>query len=77
MSAPTVDRLTLTAVFEETADGWVDAHVVELPGANTCARTVEDARVLLADAVRELIASQVERETSSAASYEPLDVRLT
>lgn len=57
MSAPTVDRLKLTAVFEKTDDGWINARVVELPGANTCARTMDEARALLSDAVRELVAS--------------------
>ena len=72
-----VDRLMLTAVFEQTDDGWVDAHVVELAGANTCARSIEEARVLLADAVRELVASQATRERAAAATYEPLEVVLT
>ena len=77
MSAPTVDRLRLTAVFEETDDGWINAHVVELPGANTCARTMDEARELLSDAVRELVASYADDQARGSGTYETLDVNLT
>ncbi len=77
MSVPTVDRMKLTAVFETDEEGWINARVVELPGASTCARTLEEARDLLADAVRELVASYVEGEEPSGASYETLEVVLS
>ncbi len=76
MSVPTVDRLKLTAVFEQDDDGWINARVLELPGANTCAKTREEARELLIDAVRELIASYAEDERREGVSYETLEVEL-
>jgi predicted RNase H-like HicB family nuclease len=80
VSVHTVDRLRLTAVFEPDEDGWINAHVLELPGANTCARTIDEAKELLADAVRELVASYADdarRTGSSATRYETLEIDLT
>jgi predicted RNase H-like HicB family nuclease len=54
--------MKLTAVFEHGEDGWINAPVLELPGANTCAKSMDEARELLADAVRELVASYAESE---------------
>lgn len=76
MSVPTVNRLRLTAVFEQGEDGWITARVLELPGANTCARTREDARELLIDAVRELVASYADDARLEGASYEELEIAL-
>jgi predicted RNase H-like HicB family nuclease len=79
MPTGTVDRIRLTAVFEPDEDGWINARVLELPGANTCARSVEEAKEMLADAVRELIASYADeaRETrSSGTRYETLEIDL-
>ena len=75
----TVDRIRLTAVFEPGEDGWINARVLELPGANTCARSLAEAKEMLADAVRELIASYAEeaREAqSSRTRYETLEIDL-
>lgn len=75
-----IKRMRLTAVYEEGEDGWINARVLELPGANTCARTLDEARELLADAVRELVASyadDAERLSSRRGTrFEPLDVTL-
>jgi predicted RNase H-like HicB family nuclease len=43
-------KLTFTAVFEQVAEGYI-GYVEELPGANTQAATLEEARVSLAEAV--------------------------
>ncbi len=43
-------KLQLTAVFEKVPEGYV-GYVEELPGANTQAATLEEARVSLAEAV--------------------------
>ena len=43
-------ELQLTAVFRQTADGYV-AFVEELPGANTQGATLEEARGNLVEAV--------------------------
>jgi predicted RNase H-like HicB family nuclease len=53
--------------------------VLELPGADTCARSVEEAKEMLADAVRELVASYVEearKEGSGSTRYETLEIDL-
>ena len=79
MSVQTVDRLRLTAVFEPDEDGWINARVLELPGANTCARTIDEAKEMLTDAVRELVASyadEARRTGSSTARYETLEIDL-
>jgi predicted RNase H-like HicB family nuclease len=75
----TVNRIRLTAVFEPDDAGWINARVLELPGANTCARSIEEAKEMLADAVRELIASYADeaREASSGARYETLEIDLS
>jgi len=79
MSVLTVDRLRLTAVFEPGDDGWINARVLELPGANTCARTIDEAKTMPADAVRELVGSYAEearRTGSGTAQYETLEIDL-
>jgi predicted RNase H-like HicB family nuclease len=43
-------KLHLTAVFEKVPEGYIGC-VEELPGANTQAATLEEARVSLAEAV--------------------------
>lgn len=43
-------KLRLTAVYEQVPEGYI-GYVEELPGANTQARTLEEARENLAEAV--------------------------
>jgi len=43
-------KLQLTAVFEKVPEGYI-AYVEELPGANTQAETLQEARDRLAEAV--------------------------
>lgn len=49
--------LTLTAVFTPDEDGGTMAQLAAWPAVVTCGRTVEEARDLLLDAAREMIAS--------------------
>jgi len=49
--------LTLTAVFTPDEDGWTMAQLAEWPAVVTCGRTVDEAREMLLDAAREMIAS--------------------
>jgi predicted RNase H-like HicB family nuclease len=49
--------MTLTAVFRPNEDGWTMAQLAEWPAVVTCGRTVEEAREMLLDAAREMIAS--------------------
>lgn len=51
------ESLTLTAVFTPDENGWTMAQLAEWPAVVTCGQTVEEARELLLDAARELIAS--------------------
>ena len=44
-------KLQFTAVYEKVAEGYI-AFVEELPGANTQATTLEEARTNLDEAVR-------------------------
>ena len=49
--------LTLTAVFTPDEDGWTMAQLAEWPAVITCGRTVDEAREMLVDAAREMLAS--------------------
>src|SRR5436190_7941067 len=51
------DPLTLTAVFTPDDDGWTMAQLAEWPAVVTCGRTLEEAREMLLDAAREMVAS--------------------
>ena len=48
-------RVSFTAVYEPVDNGWVQARLAELPGVLTAAPTQEEARALLADALREYL----------------------
>lgn len=45
----------LTAVYEHTEDGWWVVSVPEIPGAHSQGATLEEAREMIRDAVRELM----------------------
>jgi predicted RNase H-like HicB family nuclease len=51
------ETLTLTAVFTPDENGWTMAQLAEWPAVVTCGRTVEEAREMLLDAAREMVAS--------------------
>jgi predicted RNase H-like HicB family nuclease len=51
------DPTTLTAVFTPDEDGWTTAQLAEWPAVVTCGRTVAEAREMLLDAAREMMAS--------------------
>lgn len=79
MGVKSVDRLRLTAVYEPDDNGWVYAHVLEIPGINTSARTEAEAKSMLEDAVREFVASladDAEREARPNTRYETLEIDL-
>ncbi len=56
-TSPVSDKLTLTAVFTPDENGWTMVQLAEWPAVVTCGRTVEEAREMLLDAAREMIAS--------------------
>ncbi len=79
MAVKSVDRLRVTAVYEPDERGWVNAHVLEIPGINTCAPTEDEARTMLADAVREFVAALadlVAQDATCSTRYEPIEIDL-
>jgi len=46
-----VSALTFNAVFEDAGDGWVYAHVPELPEVHTQGEDLEQARAMVRDAI--------------------------
>jgi predicted RNase H-like HicB family nuclease len=51
------ESVTLTAVFTPDERGWTMAQLAEWPAVVTCGGTVDEAREMLLDAAREMIAS--------------------
>ena len=51
------ESLTLTAVFTPDENGWTMAQLAEWPAVVTCGKSLEEARAMLLDAAREMIAS--------------------
>lgn len=52
--------LSLTAIYEPVENGWIQARVQELPGVITAAPSLEEAKAMLEDALREYIVAQLE-----------------
>jgi predicted RNase H-like HicB family nuclease len=59
-------RVSFTAVYEPVENGWVQAHLAELPGVITAAPTQAEAKELLADALREYLLALGEAEAGVA-----------
>lgn len=51
------DDVILTAVFTPDENGWTMAQLAEWPAVVTVAPTLDEAREMLLDAAREMIAS--------------------
>lgn len=49
--------LRLTAIYEPVEDGWFEGRIAELPAVITAAPNLEDAKVLLRDALAEYLSS--------------------
>lgn len=54
------DPITLTAVFTPDENGWTMAQLAEWPAVVTCGRSVAEARAMLLDAAREMVASYLD-----------------
>ena len=72
-------RIALTAVYEPVEQGWVQARLAELPAVITAAPTLDMARELLADALREYLLSLAESPSTAAGQNgavhcEPLEI---
>jgi len=50
------DQMTFNAVFTPDEDRWTMAQLAEWPAVVTCGRTIDEARAMLLDAAREMLA---------------------
>jgi predicted RNase H-like HicB family nuclease len=72
-----VVRLSVTAIYEPVDNGWVQARIEELPGVITAAPSLDEAKELLVDALREYLLSLGPAEQpagDSNGTREPLDI---
>jgi len=46
-----MSTLTFNVVYEDAGEGWVYAHVPELPGVQTQGADLDDARTMVKDAI--------------------------
>jgi len=71
-------RLSLTAVFRPVEDGWTEATIDEIHGVITAAPSLEEAKELLLDVLREYLLSfqEARPEIIDRATREPLEVLL-
>ena len=60
------ERLVFTAIYEEVENGWIQARVRELPAVITAAPSLDEAKEMLVDAVREYLLSLGGQEPSPA-----------
>ena len=72
-------RFSLTAVYEPVEHGWVQARIAELPAVITAAPTLQEAKALLADALREYLLSLAappapQLPPNGAVQREPLEI---
>ncbi len=69
--------LTLRAVFEPEGDGWIHAYLPALPGVVTSARSADEARSMLADALREYLLSLDEDASADDRARETLTLAIS
>ncbi len=55
------ESFRFTAVYESAEDGWVYAHVPELPEVHTQGRDLDHARAMVQDAIQLVLADRRER----------------
>lgn len=55
-------KLAFTVVYETVEDGWTQARIEELPAVITAAPTLDEAKELILDALREYLLSLGESE---------------
>ena len=77
MSTP----LALTAIYEPVEDGWIQARIQELPGVITAAPSLDEAKEMLEDALREYIAAQLQPgdpgSPAAGAQATPIEVKIS
>lgn len=70
--------LTFNVVFEDAGDGWVYAHVPELPEVQTQGEGLDEARVMVRDAIEFVLEERRARGESIPATgwalVEPVEI---
>jgi predicted RNase H-like HicB family nuclease len=70
--------LKFNVVFEDAADGWVYAHVQELPEVHTQGESLDDARVMVREAIEFVLKDRRERGEAIPATgwalVEPVEI---
>ena len=73
-------RVALTAIYEPVENGWVQARIEELPAVITAGPSLENAKELLLDALREYLLSLADQqggtEAQGLAEREPIEIVL-
>jgi predicted RNase H-like HicB family nuclease len=59
-------HVSLTAVYEPVEDGWVQARIREMPAVITAGPSLDEAKGLLLDALREYLLSLGEATSTTA-----------
>ena len=59
-----------TAVYEPTEDGWIFARVLEVPGAFSQGRNLEEAREMLRDALLLMLETNREKAEKELEGHE-------
>ena len=67
-TVPEVSALIFNVVFEDAGDGWVYAHVPELPEVQTQGEGLEDARVMVREAIELVLEDRRDRGESIPAT---------
>ncbi len=62
------ERAYLNVVFEDAGDGWVYAHVPELPEVHTQGEGLDEARVMVREAIELVLEDRRERGESIPAT---------
>ncbi|TAK23882.1 MAG: type II toxin-antitoxin system HicB family antitoxin [Chloroflexota bacterium] len=65
-------QLSYSAIYEPVEDGWIQARIAELPGVITAAPTLDEAKAMLADALREYLLSLREDVIGDSAERDQL-----
>jgi predicted RNase H-like HicB family nuclease len=57
-----MSALTFNVVYEDAGDGWVYAHVPELPEVHTQGEGLDEARAMVRDAIELVLAERRSRD---------------
>jgi predicted RNase H-like HicB family nuclease len=74
-----VSALTFNVVYEDAGDGWIYAHVPQLPEVHTQGEDLDAARTMVKDAIALVLEERRERgeavpQSSGWALVEPVEI---